>query len=147
MRHRKAGRKLGRTTAHEVAHQWFYALVINNQGRDPWLDEGLATWAEARFEGTLSAFVRRTMPADARGRLGAPMSYWEAHESSYWRGAYVQGTQALASLGPPATVDCALAHYVAANAYRVARPGDLLRAVTSVFPGAPAVFARFGVTG
>jgi hypothetical protein len=140
-------RTLGRTISHEVGHQWFYALVINNQGRDPWLDEGLATWAEARVDGTLPTLVGRSMPADARGRMGAPMSYWEAHESSYWRGAYVQGTQALAALGPPATVDCALAVYVAANAYRVARPADLLRALTSVFPNAPAVFARFGVTG
>ena len=33
-------------TSHEVGHQWFYGLVGNDQGRDPWLDEGLATWAE-----------------------------------------------------------------------------------------------------
>ena len=33
---------------HETAHQWFYSLVGNDQARDPWIDEGLATWAEAR---------------------------------------------------------------------------------------------------
>ncbi|MEM7111812.1 MAG: M1 family aminopeptidase [Chloroflexota bacterium] len=35
------------TTAHEVAHQWFYGLVGNDQLDEPWLDESLtqyATW-------------------------------------------------------------------------------------------------------
>jgi len=30
--------------AHEVAHQWFYALVGNDQVDDPWLDEALAQY-------------------------------------------------------------------------------------------------------
>ena len=34
--------------AHEVAHMWFYALLGNNQARDPWLDESFATYAQAR---------------------------------------------------------------------------------------------------
>jgi hypothetical protein len=138
---------IGRSTSHEVAHQWFYALVINNQARDPWLDEALATWGEAGFEKSLASFVRRTIPSDAKGRGGAPMTYWDGHGASYYRGVYVQPAQALAALGPAATVDCALASYVAANAYRIARPGDLLRSLSSVFPDAPAVFARYGLGG
>lgn len=35
--------------AHELAHQWFYHLLGNNQGMEPFLDEGLATWAEAMY--------------------------------------------------------------------------------------------------
>jgi len=30
---------------HEVAHQWFYAQLGNDQQREPWLDEGLADFA------------------------------------------------------------------------------------------------------
>ena len=60
----------GRTTPHEVAHQWFYALVGSNQGRDPWLDEGLATWAEARMMGTLEALRGRTLPPRRYGSDG-----------------------------------------------------------------------------
>lgn len=33
-------------TAHEVAHQWWYASVANNQAGAPWLDEALATYSE-----------------------------------------------------------------------------------------------------
>jgi aminopeptidase N len=36
-------------TAHEVAHQWWYALVGSDQGRTPYLDEALATYSELLF--------------------------------------------------------------------------------------------------
>ena len=31
--------------AHEIAHQWWFGLVGNDQLREPWLDEGLANWS------------------------------------------------------------------------------------------------------
>lgn len=139
--------RLGRTTTHELAHQWFYGLVGSDQARDPWLDEGLASWAEARVEGTLPAFLARTVPVVARGRAGAPMSWWDGHLDAYYRGVYVQTVQALAAAGPPDLVDCALASYVARNAWRLARPADLLAAVDAVLPAARPVLARFGLTG
>ena len=33
-------------TAHEVAHQWWYGSVANDQAAEPWLDEALATYSE-----------------------------------------------------------------------------------------------------
>ncbi len=36
-------------TAHEVAHQWWYSIVANDQGAVPWLDEALATYSELVF--------------------------------------------------------------------------------------------------
>lgn len=33
-------------TVHEVAHQWFYALIANDQSIHPYLDESLATYSE-----------------------------------------------------------------------------------------------------
>ncbi len=30
---------------HEIAHQWFYNLIGNNQQMEPWLDEGYAQFA------------------------------------------------------------------------------------------------------
>jgi hypothetical protein len=35
--------------AHEVAHQWFYGLVGNDQAMEPWLDEALSTFSEVYF--------------------------------------------------------------------------------------------------
>ncbi|MBA2282446.1 MAG: hypothetical protein H0W25_14640, partial [Acidimicrobiia bacterium] len=136
---------IGRTTSHEVAHQWFYALVGNDQGRDPWLDEGLASYAEFRHEATLDAGRARTIPAGARGQVGQPMTYWEGHQDSYYRGVYVQGAVALASLGDVELVDCALRLYVATNAFRIARPADLLAALAVVFPDAAARLAAYGI--
>lgn len=135
----------GRTTTHELAHQWFYGLVGNNQGRDPWLDEGLATYAEGRAEGTLASLLRTPMPAVARGHLTSPMTYWDAHNASYYRGVYTQGAQAVASLGTADRVDCALRLYIARNAYRIARPADLVAALSTVFADTTKL-AAFGVT-
>ena len=137
----------GRTISHEVAHMFFYSLAGNDQGRDPWLDQGLATYAEGRFEGSLGGMRSSTIPSDARGRLGEPMTYWESRQSSYYRGVYIQGAQALAALGPLDRVDCALRHYVTRNAHRLATNRSALDAFSAVFGNAREVFARYGVRG
>lgn len=129
---------------HEVSHQWFYALVGNNQARDPWLDEALTTWAEARYEDTVDDYQATAIPAAVRGRTTENMTFWDASDAFYL-GAYVQGAQALAALGPLEKVDCALRIYAAQNAYRIAAPLDLLGALVRVFPDAAAVLARYGI--
>lgn len=40
---------LERSTAHEVAHQWWYNLVGNDQINEPWLDEGITEFATAYY--------------------------------------------------------------------------------------------------
>jgi aminopeptidase N len=136
---------IGRTTSHEIGHQWFYALVGNDQGRDPWLDEGLATYAEGRFEDTLGAAQLVQIPPDVRGHAGEPMTFWESRARAYYGGVYLQGAQALVALGEVARVDCALRLYVAEAAYRVARPGDLFAVLTKVFPHAAEALAGYGL--
>jgi hypothetical protein len=51
---------------HELAHEWWYALLGNDQAKAPWLDEGFATWAE-------SAVFRVPFRCPDRPRL-APMT-------------------------------------------------------------------------
>jgi hypothetical protein len=132
-------------TSHEVGHQWFYGLVGNNQGRDPWLDEGLASWAEARMENRLTQFKARIIPPAAKNKVGEPMTFWADKPQMYSAGVYVQGAQALAALGDADLVDCALRVYVAQNAHRVARQPDLVKAAATVFPDAAATLAAYGV--
>ena len=136
---------LGRSTSHEAAHMWFYSLVGNDQGRDPWLDEGLATWAEVVYEGTLASARARRIPAGAAGQAGRPTSYWDSRTSTYYAGVYIQGAQALAALGPPSLVDCALRTFVERTAHAIATNADLLAALLPTFPDAAAVLARYGI--
>jgi hypothetical protein len=138
-------RSADRSIVHEVAHQWFYGLVGNDQGRDPWLDEGLASYAEFVEVGSLERHAAEPLPAAAEGHTGDSMTYWDQHQSSYYRGVYVQGAEAIASLGTVDQVDCALRLYVARNAFRIATPRDLVDAMSTVFPDAAARLAPYGL--
>jgi len=55
---------------HEVAHQWFYGLIGNDQLNEPWLDEAAATYAETLFyEGTGSPGSATGMLSELRSRV------------------------------------------------------------------------------
>jgi hypothetical protein len=130
---------------HETAHQWFYSLVGNNQAQDPWLSEGLATWAQTGPQGSLATMLATFIPSEARNRIGEPMSYWDRFGFETLRlGVYVQTVQALASLGEPGAVDCALRLFVVRNAYRTATPPDLLGALNMFFPDAEMKLTAYG---
>jgi hypothetical protein len=135
---------LENATTHEVAHSWFYGLVGNNQARDPWLDEGVTSWAQAREDHTLGHFRALRLPEDVRGEMGRSMTYWDERQGHYYEGVYVQGVKALDALGDAQEADCALKRYVAANAYGVATTDDLLDALEAEFPRAERVLRRFG---
>jgi aminopeptidase N len=47
--YRNNGRGLETTVAHEVAHQWWYSLVGNDAQGEPWLDEGMASYAQVLY--------------------------------------------------------------------------------------------------
>jgi hypothetical protein len=129
---------------HETAHQWFYSLVGNDQAHDPWLDEGLATWAEAAINGT-PPYATAPIPAYIANRIGRPMSYWDPlGEQFYFLGVYLQTYRALLSLGPRSHIDCALHLYVLHNAYHTARPDDLLNALQTLFPNAKQTLTNYG---
>lgn len=131
-------------TTHEVAHSWFYGLIGNNQARDPWLDEGLTSWAQARGDDILGDFRDYVISDVARNQLGRSMRFWDRHEDDYYDGVYAQGVKALDALGRAKRVDCALRRYVQQNAYDVATTEDLVRALEPSFPRAARVLARFG---
>ncbi len=129
---------------HETAHQWFYSLVGNDQARDPWLDETLATWAQTRL-GSPEFPPGRRVPRRVARHVGAPMSYWDKQGHWYFYGVYGEGVRALHSLGHDAAVDCALRRYVARRAYSIAQPGDLLDELNRVIPGAERRLRAWGI--
>jgi hypothetical protein len=58
-------------TAHEVAHQWFYSLVGNDQIDQPWLDESLAQYV------TLLYFGDQYGPPGAAGYRASLEGRWD----------------------------------------------------------------------
>jgi hypothetical protein len=136
---------LGIVTDHEVAHMWFYSLVGSNPAREPWLDEGLTSYAQARIDSEVDLLASESVRGPARNHLGAGMRYWDRHELFYFQGVYAQGVKALAALGPGGRTDCGLRHYVEANAYSIADSSDLIKALEQEIAGAGRVLRRFGV--
>jgi hypothetical protein len=142
------GSASGHQAAHETAHQWFYSLVGNDQARDPWLDEALAAWSETAVEPThsLAYFEGQRIPDALRNNLGQPLTFWDPLGfPAFFTGLMAQGVQALAMLGDPATVDCALRLYAQTNAYGIATNDKLLTALQGFFPNAEAILAGYGV--
>ncbi|HEY3183041.1 MAG TPA: hypothetical protein VGJ77_09415 [Gaiellaceae bacterium] len=136
---------LDRATAHEAAHQWFYSLVGNNQARDPWLDESLASWAMTRVDPATRGIANAPIPPTVRGKLTAPMSYWDQDPTEFFAGVYAQGYEAFASLGPPDDTDCALRLYVARNAFGIATVQSLVNALADRLP--PEALKRLAAYG
>jgi Peptidase family M1 domain len=129
---------------HETAHQWFYSLVGNDQARDPWLDETLASWAQTRV-GSREPPPRRGLPRAAYRHVGAPMTYWNRFGGAVFYGVYGEGVRALRSLGNDQKVDCALRAYAARRAYSIAQPGDVLDELNAVIPGAEKRLRAWGI--
>lgn len=128
-------------TVHEVAHQWFYGMVGNSQARDPWLDEAFASWAQAEVDGTADDSALR-LP----GRVGASTAEFGTNEGSYFTTVYAKGAAALTAAraaAGPARFDAAVRCYINANAWRIANPADLARALAGL-PKAVAVLRQAG---
>lgn len=75
---------------HEVAHQWWYVKVGNDQFTSPWLDESLATYSEWIFTG--DAATRFPDIVQPYAPLDSPVSDFP-DTSSYQNTTYLYGAQ------------------------------------------------------
>jgi Peptidase family M1 domain len=118
------------TIAHELAHQWFYGLVGNDQYHEPWLDESFASWA-AREPFGRSRGCRGISWPSAGSAITKDMGYWATHPSQYWV-VYEGGACMLANLSKRFGHDRflrILARYVGRHHLEVARTDDFVAAI------------------
>jgi aminopeptidase N len=86
--------------AHELAHQWWYGLVGDDQWHAPWLDESFATFAERRLDGDFGD-CRPSAPFAGAGSplpLTASMASFEQNAPAYEAVVYRGGSCALQAL-------------------------------------------------
>jgi len=130
---------------HEIAHMWFYGMVGDDQGRDPWLDESFATYAEQLVRG-LPADV-----SDAADALRSPLAVGSpigefASGAAYFATVYDKGAAMLVVARARAGAepfDAALRCYLDANAWQIATPEDVREALAGL-PGALSVLQQAG---
>jgi peptidase M1-like protein len=117
---------------HEVAHQWFYAQLGNDQQREPWLDEGFADFS-ARYLMGIGENQCSTRPVNSE------VFAWEAGPISggdwtscdgYFETVFYKGTEFLnglrAAMGEEAFFS-ALREWVSANQHGFTTGRGLLR--------------------
>lgn len=122
-------------TAHEVAHQWWYSLVGNDQTRYPWLDESLTQYSLGLYYGNvygiesqINAFAgyeqtwrnSRDMPIGL-----SPSNY---SNTTYWTIVYNKGAlffdRLSTDFGEVAFIE-ALSNYFNIYRYEIVTPIDL----------------------
>ncbi len=84
---RLRGAHLRYIVAHELAHQWFYSAIGNNQGTDPFLDEAMADF--------LSRNLLDYWQNSRCGPENLDRSVWNYTKFCYYEVIYVQGSQYL----------------------------------------------------
>ncbi len=89
---------LAAIAAHETAHQWWYAQLMDDQALEPWLDEAMATYCEYIFYKNLYPdylkwwWNYRVDYYDPAGKINLPLydytSYLDYRNAVYLNGAH-----------------------------------------------------------
>ncbi|GAB4411486.1 MAG: M1 family metallopeptidase [Anaerolineales bacterium] len=133
--------RLDITTAHEVAHQWWYGVVGNDILREPWLDEALATFSSGvyvqdimgseAFRTQYDQWVARYETGQRNGTVGAvtwPVgrfrTSWDYVTTVYYKGAIALQTLRT-DIGDAAFFRALRRHYEQSR-FKMAQGQDLL---------------------
>jgi hypothetical protein len=134
-------------TVHEVAHQWWYGLVGNDQVDEPWLDESLTNYSTVfyweKIEGREIAdqvvqnffwgpYERAKSQGQDRPVAGAVEDFTESDYSTFVYGKGPLFFDALRREVGDDTFLAILQTYFAAYKYRIAHPDDLLAIIEQV---------------
>ncbi|MGR6966108.1 hypothetical protein ACU610_16730 [Geodermatophilus sp. URMC 61] len=128
---------------HEVAHMWSYGMVGDSHFRDPRLDEAFATHAESVAFPVSEDAVAQALGTP--GEVGAAIDRFDS-AADHSRRVYRTGGAALVAAREAAgaeAFDAALRCYVSANAWTIATPDDVSRALEEL-PAALDVLTEAG---
>ncbi|MGW1992120.1 M1 family metallopeptidase [Embleya sp. NPDC001921] len=123
-----------RSTAlvHEVAHQWWYGIVGNDEYNDPWLDESFSEYATDLAQGRTGDGCRDGFSwAAPTERVTESMRYWDANPSRYEAVVYDHGKCALHELRRligDAPMERLLRAYAAEHWYGISTTAEFKRA-------------------
>lgn len=126
------------TVAHEVAHQWFYGLVGNDQVMEPWLDEAVVTYYTNRFlyDHRLDQIYReieRNWIKEGRPKATEVDQYQTWNQ--YWKTTYSYGSLLFYRLEEKMgreAFDRLMQGYVKRYEGRIAHTADLIRLANEV---------------
>lgn len=127
---------------HETAHQWFYAMVGDSQATHAWLDEAFASYGEQLVDNDPPPRAALKLP----GNVDRPTADYGNDEATYIAVTYDKGSAALHAARVAAGADkfdAAIRCYINANAWRIAVPDDLAKALTNL-PAASEVLRMAG---
>ena len=120
---------------HELAHEWWYALIGNDQAASPWLDEGFATYAEEVTGAQTRPWCRRT----GRGAwlVTRGTEFFRKREYRGYGAVYVEGACLLDLLRRRIGRErfaTALRDYAVANRYGWSTPAEFRAAMDTASP-------------
>ncbi|MEY9860947.1 hypothetical protein ABH935_006585 [Catenulispora sp. GAS73] len=121
--------------AHEVAHQWWFALVGDDQYRHPWLDEAFAEYSAEEFQGATTPAHNCDWIAPDERMDAAMDTYEKAGDYLYHDAIYHEGTCMLFDLEHTlgrAAMDRMLRGLFTKFEYGVERPADVRAMAQSV---------------
>ncbi len=117
--------------SHEVAHQWWYGIVGDDEYAEPWLDEAFATWTSFIPRGGWHDCSQPVWPRPS-DRITSDMGYWATHPGDYGMVVYDDGGCLLANLSHRfgyVRFLHVLRHYVHAHWLGVSRTADFRTAI------------------
>jgi hypothetical protein len=133
-----------RLVAHEIAHQWWYSVVGDDQWRSPWLDESFAEFSSRRLPASvvgqddLHCNLSNPVGPFGIGPLTASMGHWDpAGANAYYRTVYLGGACALRSLEHDLGADAMTAFlrsYLESHRYGVTTTADFVAALRAAAP-------------
>jgi hypothetical protein len=151
-----AEKELDITIAHEIGHNWFYGVLASHERQHPWLDEGLNTFYQYKYEkafyGNRSGmedlalrskiFLRKDQPIETPAELFSSANYGLVayHKTALW-------LESMESAFGKDQFRSAMQHYYQTWSFRHPYPEDFSAIMIDHMPGAATFFESLKRTG